>query len=33
MAILQIHPESSALVHAAATILYLHIGAGGVGLL
>lgn len=34
MAVLHINPESSALVHAAAaTILYLHIGAGGVGLL
>lgn len=34
MAVLQIDPESSALVHAAAAaILYLHIGAGSVGLL
>lgn len=34
MAVLHINPDSSALVHAAAaTILYLHIGAGGVGLL
>ncbi len=34
MPVLQIAPESSALVHAAAaTILYLHIGAGSVGLL
>lgn len=33
MPILQIHPDSSALVHAAAaTVLYLHIGAGSVGL-
>lgn len=33
MPILQIHPDSSPLVHAAAaTILYLHIGAGSVGL-
>lgn len=34
MAVLYIHPDSSPLVHAAAAaILYLHIGAGGVGLL
>jgi len=34
MAVLHINPESSALVHAAAaTIPYLHISAGGVGLL
>lgn len=34
MAVLHINPESSALVHiAAATVLYLHIGAGSVGLL
>jgi hypothetical protein len=34
MAVLHINPESSALVHAAAaTILYLHIGTGGFGLL
>lgn len=33
MPILQIHPDSAPLVHAAAAaILYLHIGAGGVGL-
>ena len=34
MTVLYIPPESSALVHAAAaTILYLHIGAGSIGLL
>lgn len=33
MAVLHINPESSALVHAAAAaVLYLHIGAGSVGL-
>ena len=34
MAILSIHPDSHALVHAAAAaVLYLHIGAGSVGIL
>ena len=34
MAVLHINPESSALVHAAAAaVLYLHIGAGSVGLI
>jgi uncharacterized membrane protein len=34
MTVLHINPESSALVHAAAAaVLYLHIGAGSVGLL
>ena len=34
MTVLHISPDSSALVHAAAaTVLYLHIGAGNVGLL
>lgn len=34
MTVLYIHPDSSALVHAAAAaVLYLHIGAGSVGLL
>lgn len=34
MAVLYVNPENSALVHAAAaTVLYLHIGAGGVGLI
>ena len=34
MSVLQVSPDSSALVHvAAAVVLYLHIGAGSVGLL